>query len=168
MIRGGKGGSKTQTGIRFEERINLSLAISKINGYSVAGNYIIKGERKIAEIFTKNKLYKNLLEPLEIDYLKYISKKLLPDEAILIDKTLYIIEMKFQYVAGSVDEKLQTCDFKKKQYDKLFSDTDIKVEYVYVLNDWFKKAEYKDVLQYIKYVGCHYFFNEIPLSKLGL
>jgi hypothetical protein len=42
-------------------------------------------------------------------------------------------------VAGSVDEKLQTCDFKRKQYLKLVQPLGIKVEYVYVLNDWFKQ-----------------------------
>lgn len=32
-----------------------------------------------------------------------------------------MIEYKFQKDAGSVDEKLQTCDLKKKQYKKLLS-----------------------------------------------
>ena len=52
-----------------------------------------------------------------------ISKKLLPDDCIfvIINNTLFIIECKFQQVAGSVDEKLQTCDFKKKQYQKLLA-----------------------------------------------
>jgi len=44
-----------------------------------------------------------------------------------------------------------------------------KVEFVYVLNqDWFGKAEYKDVLDYIQSMNCHYVFDEIPLSWLGL
>jgi hypothetical protein len=94
----------------------------------------------------------------------------LPDEAILIikDKTLYIIEMKFQEVTGSVDEKLQTCDFKNQQYKKLLAPLNISVKYAYVLNDWFKKKEYKDVLDYVKSVGCYYFFEEIPLEFLDL
>jgi len=42
----------------------------------------------------------------------------LPDDAMLviIRETLFIIEIKFQQVEGSVDEKLQTCDFKRKQF----------------------------------------------------
>ncbi len=28
--------------------------------------------------------------------------------------------------------------------------------------------KYKDVLEYIKNVGCHYYFDEIPLSCIGL
>ena len=99
-----------------------------------------------------------------------ISKKLLPDEAILIltGKTLFIIEIKFQEVAGSVDEKLQTCDFKNKQYNKLLVPLGISAKYVYILSDWFKKDAYKDVLKYVNSVGCYYFFYELPLDFLGL
>ena len=67
-----------------------------------------------------------------------------------------------------MDEKLQTCDFKKKQYQKLMSFLGIKVEYFYLLNDWFREYKYTDVLNYINSVGYHYFFNFIPLSSLKL
>ena len=76
--------------------------------------------------------------------------------------------MKFQGVAGSVDEKLQTCDFKVKQYRKLMAPLNIEVEYIYILNDWFKKHQYKDTLDYVIAVGCQYYFNYLPLQKLGL
>ena len=76
--------------------------------------------------------------------------------------------MKYQQVAGSVDEKLQTCDFKRKQYLKLVSSLGLKVEYVYVLNDWFAHPSYQDVLDYIHSVNCHYQFNALPLAWLGL
>lgn len=168
MIKGGKGGAKTQTGLRFEERIHLATAISKLQGYTVANDDVLFNNEKVAQLYTKNKLYTNLVAEEGVDYKKYISKRLLPDEAILVGKTLFIIEMKFQFVAGSVDEKLQTCDFKMKQYMKLLEPLGIEVEYVYVLNDWFKKDEYADVLEYIKSVGCHYYFNEIPLKFIGL
>jgi hypothetical protein len=78
------------------------------------------------------------------------------------------VEIKFQSVAGSVDEKLQTCDFKTKQYKKLMSQLNIEVEYIYILNDWFKKPEYKDTLDYIISVNCQYYFQYIPLHKLNL
>jgi hypothetical protein len=87
---------------------------------------------------------------------------------VIVRETLFIIEVKYQQVAGSVDEKLQTCDFKRKQYVKLVAPLGLKVEYVYVLNDWFKNPSYKDVLDYINSVNCHYKFNELPLSWLGL
>ena len=95
---------------------------------------------------------------------------MLPDDSIfvIIANTLFIIECKFQQVAGSVDEKLQTCDFKRKQYQKLLSKANIEVEYMYLLSDWFRKPEYKDVLDYIHSVHCYYFFEFIPLIKMGL
>lgn len=105
-----------------------------------------------------------------IDWKSLVSKRLLPDDSIfvIIANTLFVIECKFQRVAGSVDEKLQTCDFKKKQYQKLLSRANIEVEYIYLLGDWFRKPEYKDVLDYIHSVHCHYFFEYIPLAKIGL
>lgn len=170
MIKDGKGGAKTLTGLRFEERVDLHKVIETVKGYSIKGNDVFFSGKKVAEIYRKHDLYKKLLEPNKIDYSKLISKKLLPDDAIFVlaNKTLFIIEIKFQNVAGSVDEKLQTCDFKNKQYNKLLKPLGITVKYVYVLNDWFKKPEYKDVLDYVSAVHCHYFFNEIPLEFLGL
>jgi hypothetical protein len=171
MIRGGKGGSKTAfSGLRFESRVAMKNLLDSLPGYKVKDDTVYFKNEKVAEFYGKNKLYKNLLEANNIDYSGIISKKLLPDEAILIlaGKTLFIIEIKFQEVAGSVDEKLQTCDFKRKQYSKLLQPLNIDVEYVYILNDWFNKPEYKDVLEHVKSVGCHYFFHVLPLEFLGL
>jgi hypothetical protein len=110
------------------------------------------------------------LEEHRVNWEGVLSKRLLPDNGlfVIVRNTLFIIEIKFQQVAGSVDEKLQTCDFKRKQYSKLVHPLGWRVEYVYVLNDWFKKPEYKDTLEYIHSMNCHYLFNEIPLSWLGL
>ena len=104
------------------------------------------------------------------NYRDHLSKKLLPDDAIyvIVNNTIFIIELKFQKTAGSVDEKLQTCDFKKKQYRKLLAPLNFEVEYVYILNDWFRQPEYKDVLDYVISVGCQYYFHYLPLQKLGL
>ncbi|MDP2938572.1 MAG: hypothetical protein Q8O13_00595 [Candidatus Omnitrophota bacterium] len=170
MKKSGFGGAKTKTGLVFESRVELKKLLAALAGYKVVGDIVYFQNEKVAEFYGKNKLYKNLLEPRNIDYLSIISKKLLPDEAILIlsGKTLFIIEIKFQEVAGSVDEKLQSCDFKKKQYSRLLSPLGISVQYVYILNDWFRKQEYRDVLNYVEAVGCRYFFHELPLSFLGL
>lgn len=170
MKKGGIGGGKTITGLHFESRISLTKALERISGYSVKNGIVYYEGNEVARLYQKHDLYKNLLKPSKIDYSKIISKKLLPDEAILVkkDNILFIVEIKFQMVTGSVDEKLQTCDFKNKQYNKLLFPLGISVKYVYVLSDWFKKSEYKDVLEYIACVGCHYFFNEVPLRFLGL
>lgn len=170
MIKGGKGGSRTLTGLKFEERISLKNAFEGIENYEVKENIVSYNNKEVAKLYQKHKLYKELLEPKGVDYSLIISKKLLPDDAILVikDKILYIIEIKFQEVAGSVDEKLQTCDFKFKQYKKLLNPLGIKVKYVYILNDWFGKKEYSDVLEYIKNSGCYYFFNILPFDFLNL
>jgi hypothetical protein len=105
-----------------------------------------------------------------IDYRNHLSKKLLSDDAIyvIVNNTMFIIELKFQNIAGSVDEKLQTCDFEKKQYRKLLAPLNFEVEYIYILNDWFRKPEYKDVLDYVISVGCQFYFHYLTLQKLGL
>ena len=171
MIRGGKGGkTPLKNGLRFEKRADFAKVLSKISGYKVKNDIIFFSGEKVALLYKKNKIYSNLLGEKGIDYSQLISKRLLPDDAVLVfvNNTLFIIEIKFQTVPGSVDEKLQTCDFKLKQYKKLASPLGINVKYAYVLNEWFQKPEYKDVLDYIKSVGCDYFFNDLPLHYLGL
>ena len=175
MVKSGKGGTKTHSGLIFEEKVDFIDLLKKIKGYNVqksnnkAGLEVYFNEKLIARAFKKHDFYK-YLEENEINWKKIISKKLLPDDALLVivRETLFIIEVKFQQVAGSVDEKLQTCDFKRKQYLKLVQSLGLKVEYVYVLNDWFKDPSYKDVLEYINSVNCHYKFNQLPLAWLGL
>lgn len=175
MKKGSTGGARTLTGLRFERNVDITTLLSKVDGYRVekaprkAGTNVFFEGDLVARIFKKYEFYK-FLEDSGVEWRKLISKRLLPDDALLVivRETLYIIEVKYQEVSGSVDEKLQTCDFKRKQYMKLVSGLGLKVEYVYVLNDWFRKKEYKDVLEYINNVNCHYKFNELPLSWLGL
>lgn len=169
MIKGGKGGANTRTGIVFEGRVDLVNRFKELPGYEVRDSIIYFDGVKVAHYFKKRSLYR-YLESQNIDYKNYISKRLEPDNALYVvkDNTIYIIEMKFQIVGGSVDEKLQTCDFKKKQYRKLFSALNYEVEYIYLLSDWFRKPEYKDVRDYIISVGCYYYFEYLPLDKIGM
>lgn len=81
---------------------------------------------------------------------------------------MFILEIKTQHTVGSVDEKLQTYDYKKKQYQKLLFQLNMEVEYIYILDEWFRQPKYKDVLDYVISVGCQYYFNYISLQKLGL
>ena len=165
------GGAQTNAnGLHFEQTTELRDLFNKSDVFTLLGDNVYKDGVKVATLYQKHSLYKNLLVPKGIDYTKLISKRLLPDDAILVHKTntLFIIEKKFQSSAGSVDEKLQTCDFKKKQYTKLLRPLKIKVEYCYFLCEWFKQDEYRDVKEYIESVGCRYFFDEIPLDYLGL
>lgn len=174
MKKGGIGGANTQTGISFEGKTDLLEYLDKqVENYSVEvaeiGSNILYKKKIVAHSFRKHDLYK-FLASQGVDWNKHISKKLLPDDAIYVIKenTLFIIEVKYQEVAGSVDEKLQTCDFKLKQYKKLFAKLNLEVEYIYVLSDWFMNEKYKDVLDYIISVNCRYYFNYLPLHEIGL
>ena len=169
MINKGKGGGNTVTGLNFEKETDLLSLLASKEDYRVEKNIIYFIDVEVARSYKKNALYV-FLAAKGVDYKKIVSKKLLPDEAlyVIVNNTLFVIEVKFQKVAGSVDEKLQTCDFKRKQYSKLMAPLNIEVEYIYILSDWFGKPEYKDVRDYIMSVGCQYYFKYLPLQKLGL
>lgn len=132
----------TTTGLAFEEKV-------KINQKGIN--------------LTKHNLYRYLAKK-NIDYKTIISKKLLPDEAYYDEenKTLYVYEKKYQQTSGSADEKPQTCGFKIHQFKKIGTAIGAKeVFYIYIFNDWFKKPEYADMLEYIKSVeNCNYIFEE--------
>ena len=165
----GTGGGNTITGLNFEKERDILDILKKAKDYSVKGHVIYYRGKEVARSYRKQGLYKLLAEK-KVDWRKLVSKRLFPDEAlyVVVNNTLFIIEMKFQKVAGSVDEKLQTCDFKKKQYRKLMAPLNIDVEYIYILNDWFKNPAYKDTLDYVISVDCQYYFNYLPLQKIGL
>lgn len=175
MKEGGTGGARTLTGLRFEQRTDLLTALRRVEDYSVkpelgrAGQRLLFQGQPVARCFKKHTFYEFLREE-RVDWRQRISKQLLPDDAILVlhSRTLFIVEVKFQKVQGSVDEKLQTCDFKRRQYMKLVDGLGLTVEYVYVLNDWFEQPGYRDVLEYIRSVGCHYVFGELSLAWMGL
>ena len=169
MIKGGKGGANTKTGLRFEGKTDLVDFLNDQPGYTVHGETVYFCNKEVAKAFKKHGLYR-FLDGMDIAWTSVLSKKLLPDNClyVIVNNTLFVVECKFQQVAGSVDEKLQTCDFKKKQYQKLLARANIDVEYVYLLSNWFRKPEYKDVLDYIISVGCQFYFEYIPLAKFGL
>lgn len=170
MKKRGVGGANTKTGLNFEGKVDLLTFLDKQENYSVKNSEIFYNKEKVAISFKKNGFYK-FLEKNKVDYKKIVSRKLLPDDAIFViaNNTLFVLEIKFQEVAGSTDEKLQTCDFKIKQYRKLVASLNMEVQYIYILSDWFKKTEYKDVLDYIiSIAGCSYYFKYVPLHKIGL
>lgn len=173
MKKGGVGGGNTITGLAFEGKADFLTLLSAIPGCRVSkaviGYEVTFHTKKVASTYKKYDLYR-FLDSMKVDWKKIVSKKLLPDDAIYViqENTIFILEMKYQEVAGSVDEKLQTCDFKKKQYQKLFSELNYEVEYIYILSEWFRDEKYRDVLDYVISVGCKYYFEYLPLHKIGL
>lgn len=169
------GGAKTnKNGLRFEQTTSLKDALQYYNFIlnPISSNrksigYEVYNEQKlIGYSVPKQALYSCFLAPRGIDYRQYNSKQWLPDECFIneITKTAFIIEKKFQSSSGSVDEKLPSCHFKKREYEKLFFPLGYPVVFIYVFNDWFQHSMYRDTLQYIEDMGCYYFFNEIPLT----
>lgn len=164
------GGARTnQNGLYFEQTTSLNDALIRA-GYDVENYMVYRGNLEIGMSVPQKHLYTNFLNPRGISYSDYNSKEWRPDEAFINfeNRVAYIIEKKFQNCNGSVDEKLPSCHFKKYEYQKLFTPLDFDVEFVYIFNDWFSQSKYRDTLEYIKHMGCYYFYNEIPLDFLGL
>ncbi|WP_425381618.1 hypothetical protein [Spiroplasma endosymbiont of Polydrusus pterygomalis] len=182
MVKKGIGGANTKTGLAFEGEKELCSFFKKQENYEIKNMFGVHNKNKndafevlykgkhVANIFKKHAIYVYLKKYHNLDWNLFLTKKLLPDDSIFVYKnnTFFIIEIKTQNVVGSVDEKLQTCDFKRKQWQKLLSILNCKVEYWYLLSEWFKKPEYKDTLNYIINSNCRYFFEYIPLKELNL
>jgi hypothetical protein len=146
------GGSQTNlNGLKFEQETSLyDILIS--NNFTIKDDYkIFKGDILIGYYVPKHNLYKYFLKMYNIVWENFISKKMLPDEAIFIvsKNTMFILEKKFQSTSGSVDEKLQTCDFKLKQLPS-YSDYWLNNTYPNASNFNVKKNALPDfILQYI-------------------
>lgn len=165
------GGSKTtKNGLLFERQTDVLAGLKEIDYLEVVGSSVFFNSKEVAFVTEKHQFYKAFLNKLGVNENKILSKKLLPDSVLVnrITYEVFVIEKKFQEGAGSVDEKLQTCDFKLKQYGRLLEGTPYEPSFIFLLNDWFKKPEYDDVKEYIGSVGCEYYFNELPLSAIKM
>ena len=168
-------GGDTITDLSFETKVDLLDLLRNIPSYNVKanpdniGHDIYHRGTIVAQCFKKYDFYR-FLEAKDIDWTEIVSQCLLPDDTLLVivRKTLFIIEIEYQQDQSSADEELLTCDFKRKQYLRLVKSLGLKVEYISILSEWFKKPEYKDMLDYIHSMNCHYKFGKIPLSWLGL
>jgi hypothetical protein len=162
----------TKTGIFFEEKSNLRKELSKISALKIVGDdvYHNSSGSKLGILVEKSKLIK-YLKSIGVNYSDFVEKKKLPDSSIIIldnegnPNSLIIIENKFQKTPGSADEKITTGPYKRKYYLKIVNKLHIKVDFIYVLSDWFKKG-YKDELEYLREENIQYFFNEIPINKI--
>jgi len=167
----GGGANTNRNGLLFERETSLRDAFIDHADYEVRDNAVLDKItiEVVGELYPNyTAFYGNLIAARGVDYTTILSKQLRPDDAILVDDTVYIIEKKSQAGAGSVDEKLQTCHFKKQQYTRLLAPLNLKVEYFYLLSPWFEAESYRDVKEYIRAVDCDYFFGSIPLERLGL
>ena len=95
MIKGGKGGGNTKTGLVFEGKTDLATFLNSQDGYEVRGENVFYNNKQVARVFKKEGFYRFLSE-LGIDWTKYISKKLLPDNClyVIINNILFILFIK--------------------------------------------------------------------------
>lgn len=170
---------KANTGAKKKLETDLSKAfvVSDENGL-------------IGEGMSKSSIYDYLIHN-GIDYKEVTSKKYEPDDAFINyrNNKLYIIEKKFQNGSGSVDEKLETFDYKRMIYKRLFMlktsveshntykdivlseviDLVSDVEFIFIGNDFFENEKYNDVLDFMKRNDIFYFIDEtMPINVLGL
>ena len=168
MIKGGVGGANTKTGLAFELETDFPTLLEGLNGYKIE-NIDYNTRRKNGEVIIGKKLR---LKPKRWKILysgEEIGQIFQKEGLYRYFDEVYIIEKKTQSRSGSVDEKLQTCDFKLKQYKKLFAPLNKEVSYSYLLDKkWFGQEKYKDVLDYIISIGCKYYYNYIPFDVMGL
>lgn len=159
----------------FSSDINLFRILAAVPGYRIspesekAGMEVFFHEQLVARCF-REKGFTQFLEESGINCKEVVSVEIVPSYVLFVvePQCLFIIEVKSVEIEESVDEQLMLCDFWRSIYQNLAAKLSLRVEYVYVLDDWFKHPKYKDVLEYINSVNCHYKFNRLPLEWLGL
>ena len=137
---GAGGANTTKNGSKFDDKI--CKLVSPI---------VLKLDLKM---FRQNKIY-DKINTKELS-LKKVGKKMgtrkRPDIAVLneLNKTINILEIKYQTGNGSVDEKLETGIYKKDYFEELFKPYGYSITYSYILNNYFKINKYKRIIKYNK------------------
>ena len=191
---GDPGSKAARNGKEFEKISKLALnklhpkyGVDMMNGDD-KGYIIFEGSKVICEAYPKGKLEvylnKNGLYRKEKDieceedfknvgvYVDGVIniETIKPDDCIVNNpqKTIYVVEQKFQKIGGSVDEKLRTFDYRLKYFKKIFAPLGMKVKLIYVFNDWFKKKQYLNVKKEMMEVGIDIYYNSLPPYAIGL
>ena len=159
MNRGsGAGGAATNTnGLPFEEATDLATEYATIETTDCSKKIMFKGSDSVFITTKKAKQRVPELTPSLPKELQAHGTKL-PDECFIDQekKVLFIIEKKSQNGSGSVCEKLQTADFKRKHYSKLFPE--YSVVYFYCLSEWFRE-KCKAELEFLDEIGVRVFWG---------
>jgi len=152
----GAGGAGTnKTGLTYEARTDLVTNYSVVK--TAASFKIIKfaGSDKLFTTTSKAGLFKTIAPSPNVVKAHGCKQ---PDECYIDygKRTIFILEKKFQQCSGSVCEKIQTADFKRRHYRKTFPD--YKVEYFYCLSDWYKGNCVAE-LEYLEEIGIPVFWG---------
>lgn len=166
------GGAQTNiNGYAFEQTTSLNDYLLN-SGFTIKNRFdVYYNDTFLGYSINKRNFTDVFLSSKGIDYLDFNSKRWDPDEAFINErnKTVYIIEKKFQQSSGSVDEKLATFPFKIFEYEKLLTPIGYSVQYFYLLSSkWFTNPKYNDYFTYMRLNHCPYYFDVFPLEAIGL
>ncbi|GAB6636286.1 hypothetical protein BOVMAS19_18340 [Streptococcus uberis] len=182
-IHGG-GANTNLNGKNFEGFTDLSVGIARdlVGKYEISELdmpdtkktkvFIIKNRigEFVGGIYQQNRLY-DWLKNQGIDYSKYNSKKWMPDEAFINErnKTLYIVEKKFQATSGSVDEKVFGFPNKRRFYQRMVNELDFHVEFIFLGNsEYWDTPRMRDYIIAMREDGVRVMFDNYEYEWLGL
>lgn len=157
MITGGIGGANTVTGKWFEVRTDLKQALTEAN-YDLSAFQFCKQ-------YDFPRLFKDTTgEKME----DLFGKRFLPDEAVIYDGVLYVIEKKQQGGGGSVDEKIQTGPYKLTIYQECAKRMGLRdARYIYLLSEYFNVPKFtKHQIPYLATFGIDTYFDKLDLAKI--
>jgi len=159
--RFGGGANTNRNGLHFEQTTSLNTALQNA-GFIIANHFEVYDRNQLLGYSINQDEFSTIfLRQNGINDRAINSKRWKPDEAFIneIDKTVYIIEKKFQRTSGSVDEKLATFPFKIREYRRLLDPIGYDLVYIYLLSsDWFNVPKYQD---YYDYMGDSLFLSKL-------
>lgn len=158
MIAGGVGGANTITGKWFEVKTDLKQALEAA-GYNLT-NFVFCKQNDFPKMFKT--LTNSKMEEI-------FGKKFLPDEAVIFNNRLYIIEKKRQGGGGSVDEKIQTGPYKLSVYKECARRMGLEdAYYLYLLSgDYFNHPKFtKHQIPYLESFGIRTYFDQLNLAEI--
>ena len=160
----GAGGANTnKNGLPYENLtdLNTHIEVIKTNKNSTTIQFE-KYNTELEKPNGKTGLFKVLKEYLDKNIEKGKGCKQ-PDECYINmnKKEIFIIEKKFQQTNGSVDEKIQTPEFKIWNYGEMFPE--FKIVYIYCLSNYF--TSFKAELKYLELKKVPVFWGDSKTYK---
>ena len=158
MYFGGTNGNSTLTGKIFENKTDLKTSLIK-NNINIDDMIFIK------QYDFPNYFFEQTNEKMETIF----GKKFLPDEAVIYNNNLLIIEKKYQTTNGSVDEKLQTGPYKLEIFKECAKKLGLnKVKYCYLVNsDFFNTPKFTThIIPWLKQHNIDVYFDSVPLEEI--
>lgn len=146
MIEGGKGGSATNaSGLPFEKCV--------LRGHVPGKSYLI-GDKKF--VYLKQGQFTKHMADLKDPQWEHNKK---PDGAYVSHdrKTIIIIEVKHQKVAGTADEKIRAGPCLREEYKALYPSVE-HVHLMFIVNEFFAKKKYEIAIKFNEKFGIPIFF----------